>query len=243
MRTVLVALAFMCAPHAAFAQDLPLQLERWVEECSNLQRTVGVDDVVRACTSIVRSAQANSGARAFAYSQRGEAYLQQGDRERALSDFSSAIENGPQLISAYIGRAALYEAQRDYSRAAADYDEVIRRAPQFGAAYNARCWLKVLGGDLTTARADCDRAIAMNVGAPAYDTRGMLNLRSGDFQAAWSDYDMAVQINPRDAHSVYGRGLAASRLGRSEEGRADLEAAAAINGAIPAAYAGYGVTP
>jgi hypothetical protein len=93
------------------------------------------------------------------------------------------------------------------------------------------------------ARADCDRAIAMGVGAGAFDTRGLLNLRSGDFEAAWADYDVAVRAAPASAHQLYGRGLAALRLGREEAGHADIAAAAALDASVVAAYQSYGVEP
>ncbi len=229
-------------PLPAQAQVLRQQLERWAEQCSG----AGEDSAaaIRACTSIIRSDNASSPARAFAYHQRGAAYLAQGDGVRALADFDSAVQHNPHFAAAFISRAAIYEAQREYDRAASDYDEVLRISPEFGPAYVARCWLRTLSGrDLAIARADCDRAIAMGVGASAYDTRGLLNLRSGDHQAAWTDYDAAVRVNSGDAHSRYGRGVAAVRLGRAAEGQADLDAAAAMDGAIAAAYAGYGVTP
>ena len=38
-------------------------------------------------------------------------------------------------------------------------------------------------------------------------------------------------------------GVAAARLGRADESRADLAAAAAIDASIAGFYAGYGVTP
>ncbi len=241
IRALFLAAVLTAFVEPAQAQVLRQQLERWAEQCGGGE---DAGEVIRACTSIIRSDSASSSARAYAYRQRGAAHLEQDDRVRALADFDGAIQHNPHFAAAFISRAAIYEAQGEYNRAVEDYDEVIRIAPEFGPAYNARCWLRTLSGrDLILARADCDRAVAMNVGAPAYDSRGLLNLRAGDPQAAWTDYDMAVRANPGDAHSRHGRGIAALRLNRGAEGQADLDAAAVIDGTIAAAYAGYGVTP
>ena len=46
-----------------------------------------------------------------------------------------------------------------------------------------------------------------------------------------------------NAHYLYGRGIAALRLGRTQEGQADLAAARAADSAVAASYESYGVTP
>ena len=63
------------------------------------------------------------------------------------------------------------------------------------------------------------------------------------WQAAWNDYNAAVQIDAAKALSIYGRGVAALRLGRTKEGQADLAAAARLNATVATAYAADGITP
>jgi tetratricopeptide (TPR) repeat protein len=221
----------------------PAELERRAAECTNAQREYDFADVERSCTTIIRSDIASSGARAFAYRQRGLVHLQRGDQTRALADFSDAVRYNPHFAEGYISRAALYEARGEYDLGAADYDEVLRILPSFGPAYNARCWLRTLSGrNLAAARIDCDRAIELGVGAPAYDTRGLLNLKEGKFDAAFADYGTAVDAG-HEAHSLYGRGLAALRLGQTETGQADIAIATASDPQLAAAYQGYGVAP
>ena len=230
----------------AFAQSpirAPALLERWVSECTNAQGEYDLADAERSCTAIIRSDIATSGARAFAYRQRGFVHFQRGDQTRALADFSDAVRYNPHFAEGYISRAALYEARGEYALGAADYDQVLRILPTFGPAYNARCWLRTLGGiDLAAARIDCDRAIELGVGAPAYDTRGLLNLKEGRFDAALADYETAVDAG-HEAHSLYGRGLAALRVGRTEAGEADIANATTADPQLAQAYQRYGVEP
>jgi tetratricopeptide (TPR) repeat protein len=249
MRAMAAALLFaMSAPNAASAQVastqvLRQQLELWAERCANVERQLSLETVERACTSIIRSDNATSPVRAFAYRQRGLVFLERGDRTRAMEDFGGAIQYNPHFTMAYISRAALYEAQGEYEHAVADYDEVIRTAPEFGPAYAARCWLRTLAGtNLLMARADCDRAIDMGAGYSARDSRGLLNLREGNAEAAWADYNAAVSAD-RSGHALYGRGVSALRLGRAEAGQADIAAATALDPGIAATYAAYGVAP
>ncbi|MBC7770467.1 MAG: tetratricopeptide repeat protein [Phycisphaerales bacterium] len=240
---VFAVLAFSASP--SHAQVLRQQLEVWAAQCNNSERDYSLDDAERACTAIIRSDVATSPARSASYRQRGAIRLERGDRAGALADFTEAVSHNPHSTPAYIGRAAIYEAQSEFERAIADYDQVVRIAPESAAAYNARCWLRSRSGrQLNLAEADCERAIELSGGAAAaYDTRGMLHLRGQRFDEAWRDYNSAIAREEGNAHYLYGRGIAALRLGRTEEGQADLTAALAIDPAIAAAYESYGMAP
>jgi hypothetical protein len=56
------------------------------------------------------------------------------------------------------------------------------------------------------------------------------------FDRAIADYGAAVAQNPKDASSLYGRGVA-----KLKSGNADIAAAKAIKADISDVYAGYGV--
>jgi tetratricopeptide (TPR) repeat protein len=57
---------------------------------------------------------------AQAYYNRGNCYLHKKDYDRALADFSKAIEINPNLGVAYNNRAFIYEKKGDTARAEAD---------------------------------------------------------------------------------------------------------------------------
>jgi Flp pilus assembly protein TadD len=73
--------------------------------------------------------------------------------------------------------------------------------------------------------------------------RGLVGIKQGKFAEAWADYDAALRARPGFAGFLYGRGIAALRLGRTEEGKADLAQATQLDANIARTYAGYGVTP
>ncbi len=56
------------------------------------------------------------------------------------------------------------------------------------------------------------------------------------------DYNAALKLDPKNAGSLYGRGLAKQKKGNTEAGNADIAAAKAIQADIAEEYARYGVT-
>jgi len=69
-----------------------------------------------------------------------------------------------------------------------------------------------------------------------------VQLKLGAFDRAIADYGAAVAKNPKDADSLYGRGMAKLKSGDRAGGEADIAAAKAIKPDIAEVYRGYGVT-
>ena len=75
------------------------------------------------------------------------------------------------------------------------------------------------------------------------DSRGLVGLRQSRFQDAWNDFDAAVRAGSTNPHTLFGRGIAALRLGRADDGQADIARAAGQDPGVAAIYAGYGISP
>jgi tetratricopeptide (TPR) repeat protein len=75
------------------------------------------------------------------------------------------------------------------------------------------------------------------------DSRAFVLLRLGRHEAAIAAYDQALALRPREAASLFGRGLARLGSGHAAEGRADLDAARAIDARIDGEFAAYGLRP
>ena len=85
------------------------------------------------------------------------------------------------------------------------------------------CWTRAIVGDLEAALADCDEANRLKPNyIYALDSCGFTYLKMGKFLQAIADYDAALKIDPRIAHSLYGRGLAKLKSNDAEGGRVDL---------------------
>jgi len=180
-----------------------------------------------------------------ALNDRGVAYANQGNTSQAIKDFDRVIELNPKFVPAYYNRGLAYSSKGNIDRALKDYDRAIELNPEDAVYLNSRCWVRAVAGtSLGLARADCDMAIAISKNEPNYlDSRGLVGIKQGLFDKAWSDYDAAHRAKPDNAGFLYGRGIAALRLGRKAEGNADLAAALKLDGKIAKTYAGYGVLP
>ena len=62
-------------------------------------------------------------------------YEAKGQNERAVADFSKALDIDPRLAKAYYNRAAAYRAKSEIDRAIADYSKAIEVNPLYGDAY------------------------------------------------------------------------------------------------------------
>jgi tetratricopeptide (TPR) repeat protein len=69
-----------------------------------------------------------------------------------------------------------------------------------------------------------------------------VQLKIGAFDPAIADYAAAIATNPKDADSLYGRGMAKLKSGDKSGGEADIAAAKAIQPDIADVYADYGIT-
>ena len=194
-----------------------------------------IDDYDRAIALDPRFVQA--------YANRGTAYGLQGDHGRAIEDFDRIIALNPEYSQAYYNRGYAYQSKGDTDKAINDYGRAIALDPKQAKYLNARCWVRAVAGtNLNLARADCDAALALTNNEPnTLDSRGLVGIKQGLFDKAWADYDTAHRAKPDNAGFLYGRGIAALRLGRTEEGKSDLVAALMLDRKIAETYSGYGV--
>ena len=76
--------------------------------------------------------------KADAYSNRGLAYGMKGDCERAIGDFSKAIQLDPQEYNTYCNRGTAYVERKQLDEAIRDYSRAIRLNPKRADAYSIR---------------------------------------------------------------------------------------------------------
>ncbi|MDH7973631.1 DUF3857 domain-containing protein [Sphingomonas sp. AR_OL41] len=123
-------------------------------------------------------------------------------------------------------------------------DAQLAKAPDDADSLNDACWRHAtFRVALETAAAQCDKAVAKQPNAMILDSRGLVWLQRGDWAKAAEDYGSAIALRPRNASSIYGRGLARARLGQAADSKADIAAALRIDPSIAQVYAGYGLKP
>jgi protein O-mannosyl-transferase len=176
------------------------------------------------------------------YSNRGLAYQNQGNFNRALLDFNKAIEIDPGYTIVYYNRGLAYQNQGKLDQAIAEYDKTIEINPSYAEAYNNRGLAYQNKGDLKQAIADYDRTIAIKPSyAIAYYNRGNVYQSKGDLDQAIAYYNKAIEINPDYPDAYNNRGLIYQNKGDLDRAIADYNKAIKINPIYADAYNNRGL--
>jgi tetratricopeptide (TPR) repeat protein/predicted aspartyl protease len=114
-------------------------------------------------------------------------------------------------------------------------------------ALSGRCKARaMLGQDLSAALKDCNAAISRG-GKPSnpdfLDNLALVRFRLGDYDKSIGGYDAALKIRPKNAWTLYGRGLARLKKNDRSEGEADIAEANAIAPGVAEAYKKIGLGP
>jgi Tfp pilus assembly protein PilF len=91
-----------------------------------VRRDLDPDVRIRACTAIIEGKHSEEN-RSVAYSNRGIAYLDKGEVDLAISDFTKSIEIDPKNASAYVNLCNVFAArgELDLAISKAKLDELL----------------------------------------------------------------------------------------------------------------------
>jgi tetratricopeptide (TPR) repeat protein len=114
-------------------------------------------------------------------------------------------------------------------------------------ALSARCKARAMSGrDLPQALKDCNAAISRNgkLQNPDFlDNLALVRFRLGDYDKSIGTYDAALKIRPKNAWTLYGRGLAKLKKNNRSEGEADIAEAVKIAPGVADAYSRMRLSP
>ena len=163
--------------------------------------------VIAACTRILQRWEDSQSNLAVAFNNRGLAYANAGQNDKAIADLGQAIDFDPQMATAYLNRGAAYENKGEHERGIADYSRAISLDPQLKVAYFNRGAIYESQGEHDRAIADFDKAIRLDPNdADTYNRRGIAFDNRGDPEHALADYDQAIRLNPDLAVAHHNRG-------------------------------------
>jgi tetratricopeptide (TPR) repeat protein len=138
---------------------------------------------------------------AIAYYGRGRMHAINDEWERAIADYSSAIELDPTLLEAYTRRSRAYaELKYDDPRGLADASKAIELDPKNPRGYVARGMFHLDQVPPVPERALADFTKAIEVdprNAYAYMHRALLHAIEGDYAAAKADIAKAIELDWR----------------------------------------------
>jgi tetratricopeptide (TPR) repeat protein len=161
--SLIIALTGICARPAAAEPDPDWQA------CSipNPKAASEIAAKIAGCTRVLdRNGNQTTHRRAIALANRGLAYQNKGDVDRAIADFSEAIRIDPEFPNWRYARGIEYANKGEFDRAVADFSEAIRLRPNTAGYLKDRGRAYERIGDLAKALADLQAAQSLEPNVP-----------------------------------------------------------------------------
>jgi lipoprotein NlpI len=202
---LVVALALISG---GFTPAAPVTAEKALDWCNGDDHATP-DMMIAGCSAMISSGEYSGRDLAIAYTNRGSAYDDKRDEDRAIADHDLAIKIDPKLDLAFNNRGNAYTRKGEPDRAIEDYNEAIRLNPKFFMAWiNRGKTYRDDKHEYTRAISDYDEAIRINPDfADAYNSRGIAYDSLGKRDLALVDYDSAIRLDPKFALAYNNRGL------------------------------------
>lgn len=168
------------------------------------------------------------------YNARGTSYRSQGDYDRALADYTQAVETNPKDHRPYFNKGLVYLYRKgDFTLAVDAFTQVIQLKPDSESqalSYKGRGTAYQFLGDYDRAIADLTQAIqfkpapSSDIVAEAYINRGLVHNLQGHHDLEIADYTQAIQVgsNKTDISAYAFRGNIYSSQGDYDRAIADF---------------------
>ena len=122
---------------------------------------ISLDLRISGCTTVIQSGKEPKNNLVIAFNNRGTAYSDKGQHDRAIEDYDQAIKLNPKLAIAFFNRGTAYSDKGRHERAIQDFDQAIKLDPSDADYFYERSLAKAKKGD--TAGADADLAAARRI--------------------------------------------------------------------------------
>ncbi len=162
------------------------------------------------------------------FHSRGLAYLALNDPDKALENFSNAIELDDRNPEFFMDRAGVFVGRKQYGRARDDFSAVIKLDPRRTAAYAGRAAANAETGALSGAIADYRKMLELEPRSiAALYGLGLAYKKDKQDAKAIETFNELLAVDPRYAAASYQIAGLFSRAGKIDAGCVWLEEAAA----------------
>ena len=174
---------------------------------------------------------------AFYYNNRGNTYFNLKKYNKAIEDYSKAIDLNPDNPSYYNNRGDTYFNLKEYDKAIEDYSRAIDLNPDNASYYNNRGDAYFNLKKYNKAIEDYSKAIDLNPdNASYYNNRGNAYFNLKEFEKAINDCNRAINLNPKKSLYFYNRGISYKNLKQYEKAINDYNKAIDLNPDYVSAY-------
>ncbi len=159
---------------------------------------------------------------AVRHERRGDRYREDGKHERAIEEYTKALEAGPEHPAVvHLSRGIAFAGTQAYDEAIADIDQALALEPKMIAAYLHRGRAYHGKGAHDRALADLNRAIELSTEyGEAHLQRGLVHEAQGEYPEALADVEKALSCPDRPVLAHYHKARLHERLGEPEQARA-----------------------
>jgi tetratricopeptide (TPR) repeat protein len=154
-----------------------------------------------------------------------EAY-KSGKEKQAISIWTQAIKNNPEMVSVYRDRGLTFHKLGDHKKAIEDFTVALKLDPSNPDYYRVRgdAYYKLKQPE--SALQDYTKGLELNPrDAIAYNNRALVNHERNDYDQAISDYSKAITIDPSNAVFYENRALVYVSAGNAEKALLDYQEA------------------
>lgn len=193
---------------------------------------------IPACDTVIANRVTSTARRANAYVNRGGAYQQINELNRAVADFGEAIRLAPNAAYTWQSRGEAYMQLRDYPKAISDLDQAIRFDPTRAYRFHSPAVAYREKGDLERAIKEFSIAISLDRTHDfRFGDRAVVYLSLGRYNLAIADFDEVTKLNPTSAAAYWLRAQAYLALGDAKRALAESNRAVERDPRDPDAYA------
>lgn len=154
---------------------------------------------------------------------RGYYYQQQGDLERAFTEFTKAIGYGYSEASVFYLRGLISSERGDAEAALVDFNRALEIDPTMADAHFKRGMIHAAREELEAALADFDSYLGPDSqNEEEDDTRSPIDEESGDFDFHPEYFEQALALDPSSDYAYWVRGMLRAELGDYQAAIADF---------------------
>jgi tetratricopeptide (TPR) repeat protein len=212
-----------------------------IQLCNQSDRN-SPDARIKGCTALINGQRKEPKlVLAIAYNNRGNAYSQKGNYDRAIKDYDLAIQINPTYAKPYNNRGVAYQNKGDYNKAIRDFDVAIKLSPDYAYALANRAETFQIMHDYERALRDYDNAIRADPNLKEiWNGRCWARAIIGQLHAALTDCNRALSIRP-NAATYDSRGLTYLKLGQYDLAIEDYSSALRLDPRLADALYGRGI--